>query len=103
MNRQSGLTCPALSSLLHLFFGVSIVGGGELWRHGAVQVVDGWQQSFSVKEEVQRGKLHLKYQQGNIIQIYFKKFICSLWTAAVELNVNLGLDLILYTFLNIWW
>lgn len=41
VSRQYGLTCPALSGLLHLFFVVPVAGGGELRRHGAVQVVDG--------------------------------------------------------------
>lgn len=65
MSRQSALTCPTLSSLLCLFFDILLAGRGELCRHGAAQVVDGWQKSFSVEQEVQRGKLHLKQHQVN--------------------------------------
>ena len=52
-------TCPALSAFLHLCLGLTLLSGGEVLRHGSVQIVYGRQQSFGMEKEVQRGELHL--------------------------------------------
>lgn len=64
VSRPRRRTCPGLDRALHLLLGFLVPGGRALRRHGVAQVADGGQQSVGVKEEVQRGELHLEEQQG---------------------------------------
>ena len=79
---RSALTCQGLAGFLHLFFGILVTCSDELWWHGAVEIVDGWQKSVGVKEELQGGKLHLKHQQINscLNDNYYMWF--HLWTCS---------------------
>jgi hypothetical protein len=45
-------TCLPLSSLLHLFLGLSVLGGCQLLGYGCVQIVDGGEERFGVEEKV---------------------------------------------------